>query len=244
MKSLRLGMLFIGMAIVGGISSASAPLLCIGTPPNTTCQKSFPNIIEAQQFLERTLQIEQITIQQSFPYTLIYDLLEQGCPPQVLEESKKLTTLLQSMWANNIREPLLKSEMEKRFSLLQQLIAKVQPSDEKQFCKQKYLMYHLLERSQVLFTTPSMARIASLPSQELSPQSSQAHAVASVTSGDTKYLTLINNTTSLTTKTDLLLSQLAEKYLQAEIGKLMELGFLTTKDVQTLDEKIEVNYVQ
>lgn len=238
-------MLFISMAIIGGISRASTPLLCIGSSPNNDCQKSFPNVIEAQQFLERTLQIEQMTIQQSLPYTLIYNLLEQGCNEQVIEESKKLTTLLQSMWTNSFREPFIKSEMERRFTLLQHLIAKVKTSDEKLFCKQKYLMYHLLERSQVLFTTPSLAvrEVALLLPQGLpSTPLSQEHAVASVTSGNTTYLTLLT-TNSLTTKTALLLSQLTEKYLQTEIGKLIALGFLTAKDVQTLDQKIEITYV-
>jgi hypothetical protein len=166
MKSFRLGIFVISVVIIGGISSASTPLLCIDSSSNTTCQKSFPNVIAAQTFLERTLQIEKISIQQSFPYVLVYNLLKQGCDTQILEESKKLTTLLQSMWENNIRESLLKSEMEKRFTLLQQMIIKIPTSDENLFCKQKYLMYHLLERSQELFTTPSVTR-------ELTPLCSQ-----------------------------------------------------------------------
>ncbi|MDR2416473.1 MAG: hypothetical protein LBD75_07980 [Candidatus Peribacteria bacterium] len=96
------------MVIIGGISSASTPLLCIGSTSNNNCQKSFSNVIEAQTFLERALQIEHITIQQSFPYTLVYDLLEQGCNEQVLEESKKLTTLLQNVWVTNVRESFIK----------------------------------------------------------------------------------------------------------------------------------------
>ncbi|MDR2416472.1 MAG: hypothetical protein LBD75_07975 [Candidatus Peribacteria bacterium] len=134
--------------------------------------------------------------------------------------------------------------MEKKFTLLQRLIASVQTPDEKMFCKQKYLMYHLLEHSQKLFATPSLIEpaITPLPLPELT-LSTQQHTAAPVTSETTKYLTLIHNTTSLTNKTALLLSQLAEKYLQAEIRKLIALGFLTTKDVQTLDEKIEINYV-
>jgi hypothetical protein len=105
-------------------------------------------------------------------------------------------------------------------------------------------MYHLLEHSQVIFTTPSLLErtISLLPPQELTLQT-QEHTAAPVTSGNSKYLTLINTTASLTNKTDILLSQLVEKYLQAEIGKLIALGFLTMKDVQTLDEKIEIHYV-
>jgi hypothetical protein len=63
------------------------------------------------------------------------------------------------------------------------------------------------------------------------------------TSGNAKYLTFINHSDSLSTKTDILLAQLAEKYLQAEVGRLIALGFLSTKDIQILDEKIELNYV-
>jgi hypothetical protein len=77
MKHLRLSILLGCMAIVGGISSASTPLLCIGKVSDTHCQKNFTNVMEAQTFLEETLQIKERDITQTLPYTLFYDLLEQ-----------------------------------------------------------------------------------------------------------------------------------------------------------------------
>jgi hypothetical protein len=63
------------------------------------------------------------------------------------------------------------------------------------------------------------------------------------TSDTVHYLNLINNTQSLTSKIDTTLSQVAEIYLQKEIGTLISLGFLQPNDIEALDNKISLNYV-
>jgi hypothetical protein len=58
-----------------------------------------------------------------------------------------------------------------------------------------------------------------------------------------QYLHIINNNKQLTDQFSRSLSQITEKYLQKEVGKLIALGFLTAADLAVLDGNIEVNYI-
>ncbi|MDR2190033.1 MAG: hypothetical protein LBP53_02325 [Candidatus Peribacteria bacterium] len=243
------------MIIVGSISTASTPLICIGANNDAVCKKSFTSVIEAQTFIESTMNISTISIQQTLPYDFIYSFLEQYCNEQPLQEAKKLTTLLKSSRATSRTPQKLANEMSNKFSILQQLIVHIQSNNEQLFCKQKYLSYQLREWTQILYkdslrgvsTIPQLLSTPLLPqtpAPTLTPSLPLSHGVANeVPTTGISYLHLINNSTNLS-ETEFPFAQLAAHYLQNELGKLIALGFLTPSDIDTLDNKIELNYVK
>jgi hypothetical protein len=200
------------MAVVGGISTASSPL------------DRSTSVMEAQSFVEDTLQMQERNSKQSVPYAIIYNVLEQRCDASTIKDTKKLVEALKSSRTSNVRSQNLKSEMEKRFNLLKSMTTTLKATDEKVFCKQKYLFYSLMEYTQSLYLgknstikTPVIAVKKETPTAQLPVeqvlQSEDTHGSATTP----HYLTLINNATTLSDKTDVLISQLTDDYIQKEV---------------------------
>jgi hypothetical protein len=113
-------------------------------------------------------------------------------------------------------------ELEKRFTILKQLIIAIPTTSEQLFCKQKYLTYSLLEWSQKQYQgnnlSPTTKNTSTFTKE---PEKTEAsHSSAQTSPSETtplSYLTLINHNSTLSDKADLLLSQLAEKYIQTEV---------------------------
>ena len=225
MKQLTLTVL-LGCSVVGGICSADT--------------SRFENVIEAQTFIENAIDFENCDITTSLPYTAIYNNLEKRCDSPSIQEGKQLFDVLQHVWITDIRPWKLQSEMQKRFTLLRNIIIGIRSTNEQLFCKQKYLLYSLLEFSQKI----ALGEELELKTQNLEPKEewTQEHGSADSRS-QRKYLTLINHNERFSDQVDHILSQRAEEIIQQEIEVLMDLGFLNEKDLEILNNKIELHYV-
>jgi hypothetical protein len=210
-------------------------------------------VIDTQNFIEDALQLKELHIQQSIPYATIYRSLEQQCDATSIQEATTLAETLKRTRANDFRsQPLLKKEMERRFTILKNMIPHLTTKEEHLFCKQKYLTYSLLEYTQALYggqvkATPlseknptSLLPIVQTPVEQIGEP--LLHTSAE-TSENVHYLTLTNNNQFLSNQTDITISQLSEYYIQKEIGKLISLRFLTPNDLELLHKNIELNYV-
>jgi hypothetical protein len=238
-----LGILLSCLIVVGGISGAGH-------------QKNFANVIEAQDFIENTIQLKELHIKQTIPYSIIYHSLQQQCDPVIIKEADLLVEVVKKSRTSGIySQTLLKKEMESRFTILKNLIPSLKTDNEKMFCKQKYLTYSLLEYTQGLYLGTINAVTTQLPLPEKKPLSTPIRPTpmeqlleptpshGSATAFDIpKYLTLTTHQL-LTSKVDMVVSQFAEASIQKEIGRLIALGFLTPNDIEILNEKIELKYL-
>lgn len=214
--------------------------------------------MEAQTFIETTLQFKELHIKQTIPYATIYHSLEKQCDATAITEAQTLAEIVKQSRTSNIRPVLLEKEMERRFTLLKNLISSLKTNDEKLYCKQKYLTYALLEYTQGLYL--GTASVSTTPPKTLAPATTPSPSTpllqppitqvleptighwSAETVEQIQYLTLMN-TQTWTEKLAVAIAQVAENYIQKEIGKLISLGFLTPSDLEILNEKIELNYV-
>ena len=231
-----------------GISYTNALTLCVGGKGDASCKKQFATIIEAQRFIEAVIPPKEIGIERHIPYFLIYETLEQWCNSSVIEEVQTLLEpLKQSRW--NVSNWNIQNEMNKRFTVLTSMISSVKEDDEDLFCKQKYLLYSLLERTQELYNNPSSSKWINVTKRSIEntqTTTTQEHGSADLkeSSFDHEYLNLKHITNSLVSEQDWRIATIAPKLIQKEIKNLLDLGFLNEKDLVNLDEKIELQYVR
>ncbi|MDR0608080.1 MAG: putative zinc-binding metallopeptidase [Candidatus Peribacteria bacterium] len=232
-------------------------LLVIGGITGAISSKQERSLIDTQMLLERSLKLSDVSVSQKLAYPLIYALLESKCDAGVITETKKLAETMK--FSTTITTQTSPPDLIKRFGSLKKLLLAINTADEATFCKQKYLFYALLEQTQLLYleaqTTNKLTAQATQVTQAL--QTTNLHitqipitkeeplhdsAPTEVITEQT-HLSLINNTDSLSTPTELALATRAETQLQKEIGMLIDFGFLKETDLNILNEKISINYV-
>ena len=180
------------------------------------------NVIDTQTLIEDTLQLKSWDSTNLLPYSMIYTNLDKRCSASSITEGKQLASLLQSTWTNDLRPRHLQSEMRTRFTLLKTMVTSVRTTDEQQFCKQKYLLYALMEYSQRLALGEKVGVEAQAVrwahehgSAEAQPQNS---GIPQAT-----YLALVSYAQEISSQTDRALDQLAQEIIQKEIGTLLSL---------------------
>jgi hypothetical protein len=113
----RLGILLSCFVVVGGISGA-------------TNRKSFSSVVESQTFIESAIQIKDVNIRQTLPYSTIYHVLEEQCSAESIKDAQQLFEAIKPSRTNNIRPHSLEREMDRRFTLLKNLIPSIKENDE------------------------------------------------------------------------------------------------------------------
>ncbi|MDR3169627.1 MAG: hypothetical protein LBU27_08035 [Candidatus Peribacteria bacterium] len=228
----------------------SCLLLVIGGVSGAISSKQERSLIDTQTLLESALNFSESKISQKISYPIIYAVLESKCPTDVINETKQLTETMKSATSSTINKQTSKPDLAQRFTSLKKLLLAINTSDEATFCEQKYLFYALLEQTQLLYletdnTTKVSSQIANIttpPVPTTTKEPTHGSALTEVITEQT-YLSLINKTDSLNNLADLELATRAEAQLQKEIGKLIDFGFLGKSDIKTLNEKININYV-
>jgi hypothetical protein len=223
-------------------------LLVIGGVSGAISSKQETSLIDTQTLLERALNFSESRVSQKISYPIIYALLESKCPTDVIDETKQLAATMKSASTSDTQTS--KSYLAKKFTSIKKLLLAINTPDEATFCKQKYLFYTLLEQTQLLYLesdgttkiTPQIANITTPPVPTTTKEPTHDSAPTEVITEQT-YLRLINKTDSLSNPADFDLASRAEAQVQKEIGKLIDFGFLGKSDIKTLNEKININYV-
>lgn len=185
--------------------------------------------MEAQTFIETSIQLPQLSITSNIPYPTIYNLLDQACGDTY---NTYKTEQLKAAWGINIASWKVPSEMQRYFNTLKNLIATIDlQEDNQRFCQQKYLLFSLLQHTQELYRNTenglmhqsAEAEIFTTKQAEITKEeipitnpAETTNKQASSTISD-NYLTLINNTQEILEQEYLILAQLAEKIVQREI---------------------------
>ena len=226
-------------------------LLIIGGTSPIYGQTNFTEIIKTQKTIEDTIKIKELHIKQEIPYSIIYSSLEKQCNPAIIQEAKTFTNSLKEVRITNNSPQKIKTEMEKNFTILKTIIPSIKTDNETSFCKQKYLTYSLLEYSQSIYlkwnnsTNNKTNSITTTKPKPTPPTQDTEHGSAETIEKEPEhYLTIIHQDKDLTNNRDRTFSEVTEIYLQQEIWKLFNVKLLNQKDLEILNEKIEVNYKQ
>ncbi|MDR2541072.1 MAG: hypothetical protein LBD11_04785 [Candidatus Peribacteria bacterium] len=240
----------------------SCLILVVGGISGATSQREERSIIDVQTTLETALKFSEIRVTQRIPYPTIYAILEEKCDDEAIKDAKALAKTMQDSVAKKINTQTTKSELSKRFSSLKGLLLAINSPDEPTFCKQKYLFYSLLQQTQDLYlgvedstkiavsstkintATTKASSVNQVSTSKVEAIKESSHGSAPEVTTEKSYLTLVNNKENLTTPAELAIALRTETQLQKEIGLLIAYGFLGKTDLKTLEEKINIQYVQ
>lgn len=215
------------------------------------------NIFETQTFVEKTINLSGLRIQDTIPFWIITELLEKECSPSFLEDAKTTVDQLVPIRGNAIPKRKLQIEMQKRFNFLKQIILAINSKDEATFCKQKYITYRILELTQKLFKGENIKTLENKTetwTKEASPQKSEIPTNTTSdfltwdnehhSSGTKKsYITLQHDTTNLSKK-EKAFADLAEESIQEVINTMVDQKLLKQEDIEKLDGAIHIQYTK
>ena len=187
------------------------------------------NIIEADNTITSWLNIENITITESIPFKLIYEIYNKFCENSDIESAKNNSNTIKRLRSKNISYDKHIPIIENRFYTLKNLILNIDTKNENIFCQNKYILYNLLEFTQTLY----LQYIEK--ANETYNKSEDKHT-------DTTII-LINNSSNLTTKEQQFVI-LANDYIQRNISQLTNQHFLNKEDLAILNNHIVINYVK
>ncbi|MDD3868717.1 MAG: hypothetical protein PHR46_04000 [Candidatus Absconditabacteria bacterium] len=245
-----------------GIGYSEAKEICLAEE-HGICTHPFESIGEVYTFLENKAQLATWDIKKPFPYTIFQSLNEHYCDNSSFKEGELLFAKLKSAWVSNIPSWKFQREMQRRFEGIKVLILGISPEDDKLLCTQKSFLYALLELSQQAYlgtleaeeTTDGEEHASAeeepieTPQKEEILEENENNAVEEevkeeVKEGASKALLVIQNNDETLSITDQRFASLSEKIIFQEVEKLVEKGFLDREDLERLDGKIQLNYVQ
>lgn len=215
------------------------------------------NIFETQTFVENTINLSGLRIQDTIPFWIISEILEKECSPSSLEDAKVTIDQLVPIRGNAIPKRKLQIEMQKRFNFLKQIILAINSEDEATFCKQKYITYRILELTQKLFKGESIKSLENKQKAWTKETSLQKSEISSNTTSEAltwddehpsaeikkSYIKLQHNTANLTEK-EKKLAQITEKSIQEVISTMIDQKLLKQEDIEKLDGAIHIQYTK
>lgn len=202
------------------------PLLTIGNNFKTT-----ENIIDLQNFIEETINFKETIITTEIPYDIILKSLEKHCNNESITQAKNNLENILPTRKESINKKSKENILNERFNNLKDRIINTDKTEEKVFCNQKYFLFSLLETTQLLYKE-----------KETSPFLQQIENEHKST--NTIEFNFIGNTKGLPKDKKENISQLAKKYLTETITDLYNLKILNKRDIKTLNNKININYIQ
>lgn len=205
-------------------------------------------IFEIIDIIKNTIKFDSITINSEVPYNLIQDAIEKYCPKDAVNDAKKSVNSFVNA-RSNINTSNKWQTLTDRFNLLKENIKNQNEKDEYKYCKQSYLAFSLLKVTQELYngeraiketTTPSITKTTTTESKTTTNNSTQKH-----NSATSKLNFHFNHNTSwLPSGIRNTFSADTEKYLQDTILDLFTKHILDYNDINTLNNKINVTYLQ
>lgn len=204
--------------------------------------KSENSIFENDALFLNKLKIYDKEISDYIPFELIYDAYKIWCDDQVYETTNNIAALLSKKWDKKIKPNKYKEIMSIRFDILKWMLQEVdqKSKNEKSFCKNKLLIYHLLETTQNLYlkkTNKTKSEVEENNKINKIYNSENFHW-----SAIPNYLLTLQTNTKNLTNNDQIFVKNAENYIQKEISNLLDIKFLNHDDIEILNNKIFINF--
>ena len=211
-------------------------------------------IFDVMDFIKETIKFDSITIESNVAYNLVQDAINKYCPIEAINDAKaSIKSLTNARWTLDTNNQ--KQALNDRFNLLKKTIKDSKETDEYKYCKQNYLYFSLLKVTQDLYnwdravTTAKKETKTTTKTETIETETNtnkkentttQTHSSAKNNlnfkfNHDTNGLPAnIRNNFYLDT----------EKYLQDTIVDLYTKNILNYNDIQRLNGKINVSYLQ
>ena len=198
------------------------------------------SIFSLIKIIENNINIEEANITSNINYNSINEILEGNCNNNYINEAKKLLPNLKqawNSWLNKDREKVLT----KRFNILKDIVLTTNQNDEKTFCKNKYILYSMLETTQNLYEWKSPTIAENFNNGiKLSKNIINGNIKTNNTYRD---FTFIHNTDWLSSDIKEDIKNQTERYLQETITDMLNRHLLNWTDIKNLNNKISVKYI-
>ena len=204
------------------------PYLCFWGSTNS-------NIFEVYQLIESTLNLKSAGLTTDIPYSTIKEAFEKNCSTEAIADAKKDLPALKDAWGTSVSSNKNKV-LKERFETLRSLIIWAKKDNQQEFCKQQYILFSLLETTQELY---NWKKTLTVPKKTVITTKEEQHS-----SANNKQFTFKHNPSWLPASIRQSFSKATENYLQSTLADMLVRHILDDDDIKTLNNKIDVSYVQ
>lgn len=209
-------------------------------------------IFDVMDLIKESIKFNSITIETNVPYSLVQDAINKYCPEDAITEAKwSVQSLINARW--NLDTSDKNKALNERFNLLKKTIGNTKETNEYKYCKQNYLYFSLLKVTQELYKWDTEVKVnttndtKSTQKDEIKTQSTKNETTTTQTHGSAKNNLNFNfnhNTSWLPINARNSFYLDTERYLQDTIADLYAKNILNYSDIQRLNNKINVTYLQ
>ena len=192
------------------------------------------NIFEIYQLIENTLKLKTATLTTNIPYSTIKEAFEKSCPTEAIADAKKDLPTLKDAWGTSVSTNKNKV-LKERFETIKELIIWTKKNNQQEFCKQQYILFSLLETTQELY---NWKKTLTVPKKTVITKEEE-HSSANY-----KQFTFKHDPSWLPSSVRYSFSKATEKYLQSTLADMLVRHILDDNDIKTLNNRINVSYVQ
>jgi len=214
-------------------------------------------IFDVMDLIKDTINFNSITIESNVPYGLVQDAIDKYCPTESINEAKwSIKSLTSARSTLNTTDQ--KKALSDRFNLLKKTIKDTKETDSYKYCKQNYLYFSLLKVTQELY---NWDRVVKANTNVTNKKTSDTKTENTVKENESKQTETITNSThnsatnnlnfTFNHNTEWLPAKIknsfyldTEKYLQNTIADLYAKNIFNYSDIQKLNGKINVSYLQ
>lgn len=215
----------------------SIPLYTFSTNIN-----NINNIFDAVEFIKESVKFNDITIKTNVPYDLVQGAIKKYCPQSSVDQAIKELEPLKETRISYLNNPWINKSLSDRFDMVKWLILKQKKENTYRYCKDSYLLFSILKTTQDLYTwekDPKKTPTKNNTSENKTDSQSHGSAITKKIN-----FTFTHNTNGLPNNIQKTFSEDTENYLQDIMADLVNINILDKNDLEILNNKIEVTYLQ
>jgi len=203
-------------------------------------------------FIKDNIKFNSMTIESDVPYSIIQDIINKYCPQDTIREAKwSVNTITKARLTLDTSDK--NKALNERFNVLKKAIKNTNETDEDKYCKQNYLYFTLLKLTQESYkwnineNVKTTNNTKTEKNEGYKAQSIKDEITTIQTHGSAKNNLIFNfnhNTRWLPINVRNSFYLDTENYLQDTIADLYTKNILNYTDIQRLNNKINVTYLQ
>lgn len=200
------------------------------------------NIFDAVEFIKESVNFDEISIKSDVPYDLVQDAIKKYCPETAVTQAEKELQPLKEARTSYLNKPGINKSLSDRFDMVKWLIIEQKKDNKYKYCKDSYLLFSILKTTQELYTwEKDPKRNTETTNKDTKTIEDKSHNSAPARNLN---FTFIHDTSGLPNDAKKSFSENTETYLQEIMADLVNIHILDKNDLITLNNKIEVTYLQ
>lgn len=200
------------------------------------------NIFTAVEFIKESINFNNISIKTAVPYDLVQDAIKKYCPQSAVNQAKQELAPLKEVWVSYLNQPNINKSLSDRFDMVKWVISEQKQENTYKYCKDSYLLFSILKTTQDLYSWEKEVKNKNTQNKVQKNETD----LKSHSSAPTRKLDFIFNhdTSGLPIEAKKSFSESTEEYLQAIMSDLIDINILDNSDLEILNKKIDVTYLQ